>query len=89
MSFSPPILSRFSETVGKNLNVKDQVASAAKKATLRMIKRNFEYINKDAFEVLYGTLVRPQLEYAVHLWSPYQIGLRENQSGHKEEQQNW
>ena len=22
-------------------------------------------------------LVRPQLEYAVHLWSPYQIGLRE------------
>ena len=28
-------------------------------------------------EVLYGTLVRPQLEYVVHLWSPYQIGLRE------------
>mgnify|MGYP003401785535 FL=1 len=27
--------------------------------------------------MLYGTLVRPQLEYAVHLWSPYQIGLRE------------
>ena len=35
------------------------------------------YVNKEAFEVLYGTLVRPQLEYAVHLWSPYQIGLRE------------
>ena len=29
---------------------------------LGMIKRNFEYINKDVFEVLYGTLVRPQLE---------------------------
>ena len=27
--------------------------------------------------MLYGTLVRPLLEYAVHLWSPYQIGLRE------------
>ena len=37
-----------------------------------MIKRNFKYINKDAFEVLYGTQ-----EYAVHLWSPYQIGLKE------------
>ena len=60
------------------MKFKDQVASAAKKAnnTLGMIKRNFEYVNKDAFEVLYGTLGRPQLEYAVYLWSPYQIGLR-------------
>ena len=60
------------------MKLKDQVASAAKKAnkTLGMIKRNFEYINKDAFEVLY-MLMRQQLEYAVHLWSPYQIGLRE------------
>ena len=64
----------------------NQVASAAKKAntTLGMIKINFEYINKDAFEVWYDTLVRPKLEYAVHLCSP----LRENQSSHKEEQQN-
>ena len=61
------------------MKFKDQVASAAKKAnkTLGMIKRNFKCVNKEAFEVLYGTLVRPQLEYAVHLWSPYQIGLRE------------
>ena len=42
-----------------------------------MIKKNFKCVNKEAFEVLYGTLVRPQLEYAVHLWSPYQTGLRE------------
>ena len=42
-----------------------------------MMKRNVKFINKDAFEVLYGTLVRPQLEHAAHLWSPYQIGLRE------------
>ena len=26
--------------------------------------------------MLYGMLVRPQLEYAVHLWSPYQTGVR-------------
>ena len=26
--------------------------------------------------MLYHTLVRPQLEYAMHPWSPYQIGLR-------------
>ena len=38
---------------------------------------NFKCVNKDAFEVLYGKLVRPHLQYAVHLWSPYQTGLRE------------
>ena len=27
--------------------------------------------------MLYGTLLRPKLEYVVLLWSPYQIGLRE------------
>ena len=32
-----------------------------------MIKRNFKYVNKEAFEVLYGMLVRPQLKYDVHL----------------------
>ena len=65
--------------INNDMKFKDQVASAAKKAnkTLGMIKRNFKYVNKEAFEVLYGTLVRPQLEYAVHLWLPYQIGLRE------------
>ena len=52
----------------------DQEASAAMLANKTL---NLEYINKDVFEVLYGTLVRPQLEYAVHLWLPYQIGLRE------------
>ena len=29
------------------------------------------------FEVLYSLLVRSQLEYAVHVWSPYQTALRE------------
>ena len=68
------------------MKFKDQVASAAKKAnkTLGMIKINFKYVNKEAFEVLCGTLVRPQLEYAVVIWSPNQ-----NQSGHKEKQLYW
>ena len=65
--------------INSDIKFNGQVASAAKKAnkTLRMITRNFKYVNKEAFKVLYGTLVRPQLEYAVHLWSPYQIDLRE------------
>ena len=47
-------------------NLKLNSKQHAANKTLWMIKRNFEYINKDAFEVLYGTLVRPQLEYNVY-----------------------
>ena len=55
-----------------------------------MIKRNFEYVNKDAFDVLFGMLVRALLEYAVHLCSPYQIGLKEKvEQSQKEEQPNY
>ena len=48
--------------INNDMKFKDQVASAAEKAnkTLGMIKRNFKYVNKEAFEVLYGTLVGPQ-----------------------------
>ena len=65
--------------INSDMKFKDQIASAAMKAnkTLRMTKRNFEYINKEAFEVLYSTFATPQLEYALHLWSPYQISLNE------------
>ena len=57
--------------MNSGIEFKNQVATAAKKAnkTQGMIKRNFKCVNKEAFEVLYDTLVRPQLEYAVHLWS--------------------
>ena len=43
--------------INNDMKFKDQVASTAKKAnkTLGMIKRNFEFINEDAFEMLYGT----------------------------------
>ena len=54
-----------------------------------MIKINFKCVNKEAFEVLYGMLVRPQLEYAVHLWSLYQTGLREKLEQSQGRQQNW
>ena len=56
--------------INNDMKFKDQVASAAKKAnkTLGMIKRNFKYVNKKAFEVLYGTLVRPQLEYVLCIY---------------------
>ena len=36
-----------------------------------MIKKNFESLNKEMFQILISTLVRPHLEYAATIWSPY------------------
>ena len=38
---------------------------------LALIKRNFTYINKDIFNTLYKSLVRPHLEYAQEVWQPF------------------
>src|SRR5215469_2562876 len=38
---------------------------------LEYIARNFEYKSKNVILPLYKSLVRPHLEYAVRLWSPF------------------
>ena len=38
---------------------------------LGIIHRNFKYMSSDTFIMLYKSLVRPHLEYAVCVWSPY------------------
>ena len=39
--------------------------------SLRIIKRTFNYIDKDGFAVLYRAYIRPHLEYCVQAWCPY------------------
>ena len=65
--------------VDKDMKFKSQVAAQTKKAnnTLGMIKRNFECVNQEIFQILYSTLVRSNLEYAVQVWNPYQKGEKE------------
>ena len=50
-----------------------QCTKAAEKAmqSLRIIKRTFNYIDKDGFAVLYRAYIRPHLEYCVQAWCPY------------------
>jgi len=62
--------------VNKDMKFSGQVSSAVKKAnrTVGMIRRNFQYLNCTMFQTLYSTLVRPHLEYAVAVWSPFQLG---------------
>jgi len=40
---------------------------------LGVIKRNFTFLDKDAFITLYKALVRSHLEYVVQVWSPYSV----------------
>ena len=56
-----------------NLKWKNQVTSAAAKANqiLGMLKRTFTRLNPMTFKVLYTSYVRPHLEYAISVWSPY------------------
>jgi len=44
------------------------------KGELGLIKRNFIYMDKHTFITLYKSLVRPHLEYANSVWSPYKKG---------------
>jgi len=38
-------------------------------------KRNFIYLDEDAFVMLYKSLVRSHLEYANSVWNPHRLGL--------------
>ena len=42
---------------------------------LGIIKRNFIYLDEDAFVMLYKSLVRSHLEYANSVWNPHRLGL--------------
>jgi len=42
---------------------------------LGIIKRNFIYLDDDAFVMLYKSLVRSHLEYANSVWNPHRLRL--------------
>ncbi|CAF1077030.1 unnamed protein product, partial [Brachionus calyciflorus] len=56
-----------------DLKWEDQVNIAVNKSNraLGMLKNSFKYFNKKSFKMLYSALVRPNLEYAVSVWSPF------------------
>ena len=60
--------------ISKDLKWKCQVQKASNKANavLGILKRTFSYWTPETVKILYTTFVRPQLEYASSVWSPYQ-----------------
>ncbi len=60
-------------SIASNLKFSRQCKDAAGKANriLGFINRYFSFNNKDILLLLYISLVRPHLEYAVQFWSPH------------------
>jgi len=58
------------------LSFRDHIQLKINKAyrILGLIKRNFIHMDKNTFIMLYKSLVRPYLEYANFVWSPYKKG---------------
>ena len=38
---------------------------------LRSVKRAFDHFDREMFNIVYNTYIRPHLEYCVQTWSPY------------------
>ena len=60
-------------TISEDLKWTDHINDISKKAnqTLGFLKRNIRVHNRDLKSTAFKTLVRPQLEYASTVWSPY------------------
>ena len=61
--------------ISSNLKWEYQVNAAVAKAqkALGYIKRTFTYFDAEMVKNLYITFVRPHLEFAVPVWTPYQL----------------
>ena len=49
--------------------MKDAVSKA--NSMLGMLKRTFTYFDDEIYLILYKTFIRPHLEFAISVWSPY------------------
>ena len=52
-----------------DMHIQDKINKA--NCMLGIIKRNFRYLNKEAFITLYKSLIRAHLENAVAVWKPH------------------
>ena len=61
----------FDSNLKFSLHINEKINKAY--SILGVIKRNFTYLDKDSFLVIYKSMVRSHLEYANCIWSPYAV----------------
>ena len=60
-------------SITENMDWSQHISDISSKATktLGFLRRNLAFTPRSTKEVAYKTLVRPKLEYAAPIWSPY------------------
>jgi len=63
--------------IDSSLTFEDHITAKVNKAysVLGIIKRNVQHIGKDAFVLLYKSMVRSHLEFSNSVWPPDRVGL--------------
>ena len=59
--------------IDSELKFEEHIAEKVKKANIvaGLIQRSFSHLNSRVFKTLFGSFVRPHLEYASVVWSPH------------------
>ena len=65
---------RFDSKLCFSDHVNEKISKAYVQCPIGVIKRNFMYMDKNTFTLLYKAMVRPHLEYANAVWCPYKKG---------------
>ena len=63
--------------IDTKLSFDDHINQAVNKATkmTKIIRRTFQFLDKDTFWPLYKTIVRTHLDYAIAVWYSYQKNI--------------
>ena len=62
--------------VAENLSFNKHIQNQVNKANsiMELIRRTYTYLDEQSFKYLFQALVRPHIEYAEAVWSPFKVG---------------
>jgi hypothetical protein len=63
--------------VDENLSFSKHIQNQVNKANsiMGLIRRIYAHLDEQSFKYLFQTLVRPHIEYAEAVWTPFKVGI--------------